>query len=64
LAGQERAGPNELAIGSAAMSRILGPIRQLGYVVQNVETAMRHWVEIKGVSLWFASDNFALLAFH
>jgi hypothetical protein len=46
------------------MSRIFGPIRQLGYVVQNVETAMPHWVEVEGVSPWFVSDNFALLAFH
>ena len=46
------------------MSRIFGPISQLGYVVQNVETAMRQWVEVASVSPWFVSDNFALLAFH
>jgi hypothetical protein len=51
-------------IGSAVVSRIFGPIRQLGYVVQDIDTAMRHWVEVEGVGPWFVSDNFELPEFH
>ena len=40
------------------MSRIFGPIRQLGYVVQDIESAMRHWVEVEGVGPWFVLDRF------
>ncbi len=35
------------------MSRFLGPIRQLGYVVDNIEAAMAHWHEVMGVGPWF-----------
>lgn len=35
------------------MSRLLGPIRQLGFVVPDVEEAMRHWSEVMGVGPFF-----------
>lgn len=35
------------------MSRLLGPIRQNGYVVRDVEAAMQHWLEVVGVGPWF-----------
>jgi hypothetical protein len=35
------------------MSRFLGPIRQLGYVVDDIEAAMKHWHETMGVGPWF-----------
>jgi hypothetical protein len=31
------------------MSRIFGPIRQNGYVVRDIEAAMRHWTQVLGV---------------
>jgi hypothetical protein len=35
------------------MSRRFGPIRQNGYVVRDVEAAMRHWIHALGVGPWF-----------
>ena len=35
------------------MSRIFGPIRQNGYVVRDVEAAMKHWTEALGVGPFF-----------
>ena len=35
------------------MSRLFGPIRQNGYVVRDVEAAMRHWTEVLGVGPFF-----------
>lgn len=35
------------------MSTFLGPIRQLGYVVDDIEAAMKHWSEPMGVGPWF-----------
>ncbi|ETW94607.1 VOC family protein [Candidatus Entotheonella palauensis] len=35
------------------MSRIFGAITQNGYVVRNIEAAMRHWIEVLGVGPWF-----------
>lgn len=35
------------------MSRIFGEPRQNGYVVRDVEAAMRHWSEVLGVGPWF-----------
>lgn len=35
------------------MSRFLGPIRQLGYVVDDIEAAMAHWSEVMGVGPWY-----------
>jgi len=35
------------------MSRIFGAITQNGYVVRDIEAAMRHWIEVLGVGPWF-----------
>lgn len=35
------------------MSRLLGPIRQNGYVVRDIEAAMHHWATVLGVGPWF-----------
>jgi hypothetical protein len=35
------------------MSRIFGEIRQLGYVVPDIEAAMDHWSETLGVGPWY-----------
>nr|WP_111300321.1 VOC family protein [Paracoccus saliphilus] len=35
------------------MSRFLGPIRQLGFVVFDIEQAMTHWTEVIGVGPFF-----------
>ena len=35
------------------MSRFFGAITQNGYVVQDIEAAMRHWIEVIGVGPWF-----------
>jgi hypothetical protein len=38
------------------MSRIFGPTRQNGYVVRDIEAAMRHWAGL-GVGPWFYFDT-------
>ena len=35
------------------MSNLLGPIRQLGYVVDDIEAGMKYWSETMGVGPWF-----------
>ncbi|MCF3934560.1 VOC family protein [Acuticoccus sp. M5D2P5] len=35
------------------MNRFLGPIRQLGYVVDDIEAAMAHWTEVMGVGPFY-----------
>ena len=35
------------------MSRIFGAIIQNGYVVHDIQAAMRHWIEVLGVGPWF-----------
>lgn len=39
------------------MSRFLGEIRQLGYVVTDIESAMRYWTEVMGVGPFFYSPR-------
>lgn len=39
------------------MSRIFGPMRQLGYVVNDVEAAMKHWTEVMGVGPFVCIDR-------
>ena len=35
------------------MSRVFGEIRQNGYVVRDIDAAMRHWSRLLGVGPWF-----------
>jgi len=39
------------------MSRLFGPIRQLGFVVDDIDAAMRHWAEVLQVGPWFLADR-------
>ncbi len=39
------------------MSQIFGPIRQLGYVVRDIEAEMNHWIRILGVGPWFYAER-------
>lgn len=45
------------------MSVIYGEIRQLGYVVRDIEAAMRHWVEVLGVGPWYYVDRLPVTNF-
>ncbi|HZT90116.1 MAG TPA: VOC family protein [Stellaceae bacterium] len=45
------------------MSRFFGPLRQMGFVVRDIERAMRHWIEVCGVGPWFYADRLPLTAF-
>ncbi|CAG2153077.1 VOC family protein [Cupriavidus plantarum] len=38
------------------MSQHLGGVRQIGYVVRDIERAMRHWSEVLGVGPWFYKE--------
>lgn len=35
------------------MSRVFGHIRQLGYVVDDIEAAMKHWTDVLGIGPFF-----------
>lgn len=39
------------------MSRIFGEVRQIGYVVPDIEAAMRHWYETLGIGPWFYAEK-------
>ncbi len=39
------------------MSRLFGPLRQMGYVVRDIEGAMHHWVEVCGIGPWFYAER-------
>ena len=40
-----------------AMSRIFGKVCQNGYVVRDIEAAMKHWIEVMGVGPWFYIED-------
>jgi len=39
------------------VSRIFGNVCQNGYVVRDIEAAMRHWIEVMGVGPWFYIED-------
>lgn len=39
------------------MSKYLGEIRQLGYVVDDIEAGMAYWTEIMGVGPWYYKEK-------
>src|SRR5437588_283081 len=45
------------------MSRLFGPMRQIGIVVRDIEKAMRHWVEVCGIGPWFYAEQLPLTEF-
>ena len=46
------------------MSNLFGPVRQLGYVVRDLEAAMKHWVEVMHVGPFFHFERAPLLDYH
>jgi hypothetical protein len=46
------------------MRRGFGEIRQNGFVVRDIEAAMRHWVEVLGVGPWFYLERAPITTFH
>ncbi len=45
------------------MSRLFGSMRQVGIVVRDIESAMKHWVEVCGVGPWFYAERFSVTSF-
>ena len=45
------------------MSRLFGPLRQMGVVVRDIEAAMQHWVNVCAVGPWFYTDKLPVTAF-
>ena len=45
------------------MSRLFGPMRQVGIVVRDIDKAMRHWVEVCGVGPWFYAEQLPMTEF-
>ncbi len=41
----------------AALSPILGPATQLGFVVRDVEAAVRHWIEVFGIGPFVVMEH-------
>ena len=39
------------------MSKIIGGVRQVGYVVRDIEKAMKHWSGVLGVGPWFYKEE-------
>ncbi len=39
------------------MSRIFGAVAQNGYVVKDLQAAMKHWIEVMGVGPWFHMEK-------
>jgi catechol 2,3-dioxygenase-like lactoylglutathione lyase family enzyme len=46
------------------MSRRFGEVRQNGYVVHDVEAALRHWTEVLGVGPFFYFERVPMEDFH
>jgi hypothetical protein len=45
------------------MSRIFGDIVQNGYVVRDIQAAMRHWIEVLGVGPWYYIERLPVTDF-
>ena len=45
------------------MSRLFDPIRQLGFVVRDIEAAIHHWAKISGIGPWFYTERFVFNSF-
>jgi hypothetical protein len=45
------------------MSLLFGPVRQVGYVVKDIESAMAHWVAL-GVGPWFYKERVVSTEFY
>jgi catechol 2,3-dioxygenase-like lactoylglutathione lyase family enzyme len=45
------------------MSTLFGPVRQMGYVVRDLEVAMKHWTEVLRVGPFFHFDRVKMIDF-
>jgi hypothetical protein len=45
------------------MSRLFGPLRQMGLVVRDIDGAMQHWISVCGVGPWFVAEKLPLDGF-
>ncbi|MFQ5947091.1 MAG: VOC family protein, partial [Anaerolineae bacterium] len=45
------------------MSRLFGEIIQNGYVLRDIEAAMRHWIAVLGVGPWFYIEHLPVTDF-
>lgn len=45
------------------MSRLFGPMRQLGYVVNDLHKAMEHWSTVCGIGPWFYFEKSSFVSF-
>ena len=45
------------------MSRLFGPLRQMGFVVRDIDRAMRHWIEVCGIGPWYIAEKLPLHGF-
>jgi catechol 2,3-dioxygenase-like lactoylglutathione lyase family enzyme len=46
------------------MSRLFGDVRQNGYVVRDIEAALRHWTETLGIGPFFYFERVPIEDFH
>lgn len=46
------------------MSRFFGEIRQVAYIVTDIEAAMAHWSEVLGVGPWFYNPRVPIRNYH
>ena len=45
------------------MSRLFGEMRQIGYVVHDIEASMRHWVDNCDIGPWYYAEIMPVTAF-
>ena len=45
------------------MSRFFGAVTQNGYVVRDIQAAMRHWIEVLDVGPWYYIDRAPIVDF-
>ena len=45
------------------MSGLFGPLRQMGFVVRDIDKAMRHWVAVCGIGPWYIAEKLPLHGF-
>lgn len=46
------------------MSRFFGEIRQVAYIVPDIEAAMDHWARVMGVGPWFYNPHVPIRHYH
>lgn len=46
------------------MSRFFGKVRQAGYVVDDIEAAMKHWSDVLGVGPFFYNERVPIKNYH